>query len=125
MSYVVPQHQLYGVGVQVMLTLKVGISVFSEIVKDQGYRHDEGDKLPMITVNDFQEFLLLVRRKLFFEVAHSMLEHIGMFLCCGYQTQSIHQSSDIFPVKVVFVILGACHKLSEGAVMLGTVGHDE
>ena len=74
----VPQHQLDRVRVKIYLSFQVRLPVFPHIMVYEGYRHDEGDVSLMIGLNDLEKFRLFITRKLFFEIAHPMEEHVGV-----------------------------------------------
>jgi hypothetical protein len=76
--------ELHRVRVQVDLLFQVGLVIFAHIVFDQSKGHDKGNIAFPVLIECLQQFVLFISRKLLFEVAHHVLEHVNIFLDGGF-----------------------------------------
>ena len=88
---------------EVDLALKIGLFIFPDIVFKEGYGNDEGEQFIMIGIDHFKKFLLFVRGKLFLEIAHHVLEYIGVLLDRGVQAQRLHEQGFIAGIDLVYL----------------------
>jgi len=113
-------------GVQVQLVLQVGLIVLPYVVPEKRYRHNEGSQTLVIAVDNLQELLLLVCRKLFLEVAHQVLEHVGVLLGCGLHPEGRHEECLILSIELPRRdVLRFGHQLAHELVMLRAVGKNK
>jgi hypothetical protein len=90
-SNMIPQLQFQRVGIQVMLAPQIGLVIFAHIMVDQGERDNERDMALVIMFDNFEQFQLFIPGKVFLEIAHQMLQDIGMLLYGCAQLQRLHQ----------------------------------
>ena len=109
-----------------MLAPQIGLVVFAHIMVDQGDRDNERDMALVIMFDNFEQFLLFISGKVLLEIAHQMLQHIGMLLDRCPQLQSLHQL-DLIRVKRIWFRNGfcRCHQSSDKGVQLGAVRHNK
>jgi len=85
---VIPQLQFDGVGVQVPLALEIRLVVSADIVVDQGHRHHQGHQTPVIKVDNLPQFLLFIGAQIPLEIAHEVIEHVGVLFGGGLFTDN-------------------------------------
>jgi hypothetical protein len=90
-------------GGEVNLAMKIGLLIFPDVVFKEGYGNDKGEKFIVIGIDHFKKFLLFVRGKLFLEIAHHVLEYIGVLLDRGVQAQRLHEQGFIAGIDLVYL----------------------
>ena len=90
-SDMVAQHQLSRMGGQVDLLFQILLVIFPHIVAEQGDRHDQRGQLIMVLPDHFQQLLLFIGSQLVLEIAHQMLQHIGVLFESGMQGKPFHE----------------------------------
>lgn len=87
----VSQLQFQRMRPQVGLLLEVGLVVFAYIMIEQGDGHNQREVALMKIFDDFQQFLLFVRGNIFLEIAHQVMEYIGVLFQCGFAFECFHE----------------------------------
>ena len=80
----VSQLEFQGMGMQIVLLLKVRLIVFAFVVIDERDRYDEGNGALTIKVDNLEQFLLFIPRELFLEITRDMRQNVGIFLGRGF-----------------------------------------
>ena len=58
----ISQHELKGMGVQIVLAFEVGLGIFADVVIDKGHGHHERDEVFVIVFDDFKELGFFIGR---------------------------------------------------------------
>ena len=80
----IAQLQCNRMRIYINLLRQIRLFVFAHVMIEQGHRYDQRDLFLSILFDDFKQFLLFVRRQLFFKVPHDVLQHIDIFLQGGF-----------------------------------------
>jgi hypothetical protein len=86
----VSQPELQGVGVKIILLLKVWLINEAFKVTDEGNGHDEGNLALAIVFNDLVQLLPGIGGELFFEIPRDVLQAMVMLRRCGLEEQGLH-----------------------------------
>ena len=89
-SSMVSQLELQGIGVQIVLLLKVRLIKEAYKVIDEGNGHDEGDIPRAVVIDNLQQFLLGIGGELFLKIPHNVLQDIVMLRRGGLEAQGLH-----------------------------------
>ena len=87
----VSQLELQGVGVKIVLLVKVWLINKAFKVIDEGNGHDEGNLALAIVLDDLGQLLSGIRGKPFFEIPRDVLQAIVMLRRGSLEEQGLHQ----------------------------------
>jgi hypothetical protein len=120
------QLEFQGMGMQIVLLLKVRLIVSAFVVIDQRDRYDEGKGALTIKVDNLEQFLLFIPRELFLEITQDMRENVSIFLGRGFQAKGFHQKFLVFLIEPFQRdTFGLGHQFLHHPVMPGAVGEDQ
>jgi len=108
---------------KVKLVLDAGLIIFAHAVTHEGDGCNRRNHSLPIKVNDLQQFLFLVPRKLVFEITHHVLQNVGSFIGRRFQGKGFQEKTLIFFLQI-FPGDFFCfrHELSHHLMMFRTVG---
>jgi hypothetical protein len=79
----------------------------------------------MIVKNDVQKLLLFIRGELLFEVAHHVLQHIGVLFHRAFQAERFEEKDFVGMVKIFLpAVFCLGHQFSHGPIFHDAVAHD-
>jgi hypothetical protein len=122
----VSKFEFQWMGGEVDLVLKIRLFIFPDVVFEEGYGDNKGDKFIVIVPDNFKKFLLFVRRELFLEITHHVLEDIGVLLGSGFQAQGLHEQEFIPGIDLGYLLsFGLSDQSPHFPVLFCAVGENE
>ena len=76
--HMVTELQLQWMGIEIDLLFQIGLAVFPHKMVYKNHRNNQWDESLAVLVNDFHEFLFLIGREVLLEMAHYMVQDVGV-----------------------------------------------
>ena len=91
--YVIPQLQLEGMWVEIVLRAEVLLAVFAHVVSQKNNGNNERDTGLMIILDYFQKLLLFIGSEICLEISHDVTEYIGVFFHRGKELKPFYEAA--------------------------------
>jgi hypothetical protein len=92
----IPELELHGVGVQVVLILEIRLVVLANIMIEKGDGYDQRHVPVPVLIEVIEQLLFFVRRERFLEIPHTVLEHVDVFADGGQHLHSFEEEAQVF-----------------------------
>lgn len=110
---------------EVVLVLQIRLLVFTDVVTDERDRYDEGNGTLTVKVDNLQQLLFFIRRKLFLEITQDVDHNVGIFPRRRRKAKGLHEKFLVLFIELFQgYLFGLGHQSSHHPVVLGAVRED-